>query len=180
MTIKICKIEGCKNKIIARGWCRKHYERWRVHGDPNKTMRLYHGHASRGNTSKEYRSYQHMLDRCCNKRNPNYKNYGGRGISVCKAWRHSFLAFYADMGDCPEGLTLDRVDNNGDYLPENCKWASRTEQSRNRRNCRMNIIAAHVIRWLLKNTNISQKQIVSAYGVSKSVVSNIYSNKTWK
>lgn len=73
-----------------------------------------------------------MKSRCLNPNNASYKNYGGRGISVCKRWM-SFKNFYADMGDRPEGYTLERVDNDKGYSPDNCVWASRFAQSRNRR-----------------------------------------------
>lgn len=80
----------------------------------------------------EYRSWYHMLDRCNNPSDFDYPNYGGRGIKVCPEW-HSFENFYADMGARPEGLTLERVDNERGYSPDNCVWADRYQQSGNAR-----------------------------------------------
>jgi len=79
-----------------------------------------------------YRTWASMLQRCNNKNNPRYKDWGGRGIKVCKRWI-SFENFYEDMGDKPCGLTLDRINNEGNYEPENCHWATTKEQGFNRR-----------------------------------------------
>ena len=84
--------------------------------------------------SKVYLAWGGMLQRCENPKDPSYRNYGGRGITVCEQW-HDFVVFYADMGDPPTGLSLDRIDNDGNYEPENCRWASLSEQQRN---CRHN------------------------------------------
>lgn len=85
------------------------------------------------NTS-EYYSWNAMKNRCLNKNAPNYHNYGGRGITVCDRWKDSFENFYTDMGSKPKkGYSIDRIDNNGNYEPNNCKWSSQKEQTNNQR-----------------------------------------------
>ncbi len=81
----------------------------------------------------EWRSWQSAIGRCERPSMPSYPDYGGRGIAMCDRWRRDFSAFLADMGARPAGTTLDRIDPNGDYEPGNCRWATLSEQNRNKR-----------------------------------------------
>src|SRR5215831_891937 len=91
-----------------------------------------HGHNQAGAPTPTYRSWQKMRARCNNPRNNRFSLYGGRGIKVCRRW-DSFENFLADMGERPLGMTLDRIDPDGDYKPGNCRWATPTQQRANRR-----------------------------------------------
>jgi len=103
----------------------------------NRARRLTHGKTK----SRTYRTWQHMRERCHDESCKSYKDYGGRGIAVCARWRESFEAFLADMGEAPDGCSIERIDNSSGYEPANCRWATRLEQARNKRNTRL--VTAH-------------------------------------
>ena len=120
-----------------------HYTRWERHGstlivkDGRFKPGQKRGHrfpTKHGLThSPTYETWHAMIQRCTNPRASNWGYYGGRGITVCDRWLHSFENFLADMGMRPADLSLDRIDNDGNYEPGNCRWATAVEQSQNRR-----------------------------------------------
>lgn len=132
-----------------------HHTIWRVRCDCGNVLNVRGSHLTSGNTkscgcynlerSKQlhtkhgysyhplYSTWYNMIHRCVNPDNSNYENYGGRGITVCDRWKNSFEAFIEDVGDRPEGATLDRIDVNGNYEPGNCRWADSHTQITNRR-----------------------------------------------
>lgn len=101
--------------------------------ETSRALHKKHGHIKRGRASKTYAAWVHMQARCYNPKAKGYIYYGARGISVCPEWRASFETFLRDMGEAPAGLSLDRINNEGNYEPGNCRWATATQQNRNKR-----------------------------------------------
>lgn len=105
------------------------YKRQRVLGGITK-----HGQSMVGKVTSEYKTWSHIKSRCCTKTDAKYPDYGGRGIMVCDRWLESFENFFADMGKKPSPKhSLDRIDNDGNYEPSNCRWGTVEQQSRNKR-----------------------------------------------
>ncbi len=126
-----CSVTECKEKYKGLGFCSKHYQRFKKRG-------TIEGFAHRENHSlsdtPEYEVWTGMKKRCYNKNTGQYADYGGRGIIVCDKWRESFLAFLADVGARPSPKhSIDRINNDGNYEPENVHWATDSEQASNKR-----------------------------------------------
>ena len=125
----ICSISGCSGKYASKGFCNKHYQRFLTHGDPNYCQTEFHGM----HETQEYNTWAGMIQRCNNKNHKEYHRYGGRGIIVCESWGESFLSFFADMGLKPfSKAQIDRIDNDGNYEPGNCRWVTPKENCQNR------------------------------------------------
>lgn len=118
-----------------------------------------------------------MRQRCTNPKNKQWEDYGGRGITVCARW-DDFDTFLADMGPRPEGMSLDRIDNNKGYSPDNCRWATRTQQNRNSRQAKLTAADAAFIR-TLHQSGRRQIDIANDMGVTQAHVSAVIRGVSW-
>lgn len=131
---KKCSISNCNNIIGehgAKGYCKLHYDRFHKHGDANYEYQFKLNGLSK---HELYKTYKGMLSRCYDYNSKSFKNYGGRGITVCNRWKgkNGLSNFIKDMGERPDGYTIDRINRDCNYSPDNCKWSHIYEQNYNR------------------------------------------------
>ncbi len=171
-----CEVEGCDGKHVGRGYCKKHYTRYYRYGDPKITKREIHGLSK----LPEYITWMSIKARCYNKNVWQFYRYGGRGIIVCDKWKHSFVAFYKDMGNKPfDRAEIDRIDNDGNYGPSNCRWVTPMENKRNTMRIKLTINKAEIIRKLAKSGKYTRKELAVKYEVSISSIDRVINNEGW-
>lgn len=131
-----------------------------------------------GKLKRAYVAWNHMQARCYNPRNPDFHNYGGRGIVVCPKW-YTFIGFLEDMGYPPEGLSLDRKDSNGNYEKDNCRWADKWTQGRNRAKVHLSEADVRKIRHRVFWNNERHSDVARDYGVSRSTITAVTNRRNW-
>lgn len=162
--------------LYSKNYCRKHFRRYQRHGTTE--IKLYERHGM--TNSSEYQSWHGMKSRCYCEGHVSYSRYGGRGIKVCDEWKTSFMAFYKDMGPKPFiNAQIDRIDNDGNYEPNNCRWATPLENARNKDCLKLNIAKVKTIKKMLKE-DFKHMDIAKKYNISPSTIYDIYKQKTWE
>lgn len=179
-------------------WRTKNYTRWHCRCDCGNTHvirenalklgtsksckncpGLIHGHSKNREQTGIYRSWRDMLTRCNNSKFKQYSNYGGRGIMVCERWVN-FKSFLEDMGPTwSQGLTIDRIDNNGNYELSNCRWITRKEQFKTRgpRRTKLSKETILEIKEMKKSNEFSPDEVAYEFGISRSYVYDIVNGK---
>jgi len=134
---KLCSVKECTNLHCAKGFCQKHYVRFKRYGDPQiiHYPNYKHGYLKEGRKHSLYKIWSGMKTRCYNKNREKYKNHGGRDIKVCNEWKESPRKFieWALNNGWELGLYIDRINNNGDYEPMNCRFVTPQESALNKR-----------------------------------------------
>ena len=175
--MRICKVQDCRNKFLAKGYCIKHYQKYRKYGDPLITKYERHGMRK----TAEYIIWVNMRIRCYRKTYYLFNRYGGRGITVCKRWRDSFKAFYTDMGPKPfPKAQIDRIDNDGNYELGNCRWVTCAENIRNSSRAKITMQKAKEIRAKYKAGGITKKRLGLIYGISGANIGDVINNRIWR
>lgn len=156
------RLKGSKLSVAMRG----------------KKNHLAHGHTANRIYSPTYHSWQAMLGRCRYKKRDIQNKYVNRGIDVCVRW-HAFENFLKDMGERPEGTTLDRIDNNDGYSPFNCRWSTPVTQARNRRNAKLTYpMALDIAKRMLRGERAVD--VAKLFSISESLPREIHKGRTWK
>jgi len=150
----------------SSGYCRQ------CNSDRNKEFI-----ASKG---PEYRVWRSMIKRCEQRKRPEYPRYGGRGVSVCQSWRKSFDIFLTDMGRRPSAQhQIDRIDNDGNYEPSNCRWATQVQNMRNSTVTKMTPRTVVLLRCERERNGATYEELAKKFGIGRQQAWNIVNRKAW-
>lgn len=184
----IRRLKNCKDKrgkirqygLFFCPHCNQEVEKEKGHGIRDKSCGCFRTKHKEGNT-RLYGIWKCMKARCINPNDPAYKNYGGRGITICNEWI-DYIPFrdWANTNDYQKNLTIDRIDNDGNYEPDNCQFITREKNAQKRQNLKLNINLARKIREIYKTEKYTQKQLGTKYQVNQSTIHLIVKNKIWK
>jgi len=150
-------------------------------GDSQKSCGCYTNVKHKGSYTRLYNTWAMMKQRCLNPNVKQFKNYGGRGITICNEWSN-FTPFrdWSLNNGYADNLQINRINNDGNYEPSNCEWISHKENARHRRGQKINMEKANEIRALWNTGNYTQKELAEKYNVNRITISKIINNKTWK
>ena len=187
ITCPVCKVERSTNKANyvfhtkkgGTGKCKSCYLNERNNSEQNKRNFV------NGKPVKQhpyYHVWRNMIRRCCDPKTRNYKNYGGRGISICDDWKSSklFLQWVDSNGEIPAGYELDRRNNNGNYEPNNCRFVPPAVNSQNRRSTKLTPDQVVEIRHLNIKDELLMDEAVEKYGVTHKTLLAVIQKRTWK
>ena len=173
----VCKVRICDGTVFARGLCAAHLRRLYKTGSVSPRTPIKQRLGSKVSKTPEYRAWIHMHDRCYNPNHRNYRHYGERGISVCKRW-HKSENFMSDMGPKPSPIhSLDRINNNKNYSPSNCRWATHRQQRANQNNHKRSVVTPKEVSIIIQlGTRYTHREIANIVGRNHLTVGRVLRN----
>lgn len=172
---KICCVRGCLKKPIGLDLCNAHYKKHRKYGDPEAFKVITHGCTG----TPEHGVWLGMRKRCYQKTSISYKHYGGRGITICERWKDNFLSFLEDMGERPSNKhQIDRIDNDGNYSPDNCEWVTCKKNNQHKSNTKLTQEIVNNIRRDIKRGD-KIKDVAKNYSICERHVRDIKNYRRW-
>ena len=195
--IKKLNLRKDKNRMNRWGlflcpYCNKIIEKRLNNGKCNKScgctknMLISKANITYGDTinykmTKLYTTWNCMKNRCYRSSDKDYKNYGGKGIKICDQWKNSYIDFkdWALAHGYKEGLTIDRINNNGNYEPSNCKFSTATEQAYNRKNTKLNWATVRLMR-IMYEDGYTKKELFKIFDIAQNNLYRILNNTRWK